>query len=219
MSRRFVTLGRLAALCSILVFTLAACSDDDGEPLAADVRTLAEVTTDASGQAATVTPDGGSALRVTNKVSGLVRDSLYRVQALILPDNEGGAAVRQLAAVLSPFPREVAEDKRRYDPVDVLALWSTGRYVNMRLALRTATEPHAFTFVEEGTDNLPDGTRRLRLHLYHDRGGNPEYYTRETYLSCPLFHYADVLRAGTDSVYFTVTTYAGERTLRICYGE
>ena len=209
------------------LFVFAACSDDEDAALAPYVTTLAELQTDAKGQPYLFIPDGGTARIVTSTHKALTPDSLYRVQAMALYDDGGDKAVlRQIARVLSPFPREIPEERRKYAPADVLALWSSKRYVNMRVALHTAAKPHAFAFVEEGWDYLENDVRRLRLHLYHDRGENPEYYTREAYLSCPIYHYGNparpaekTLREGCDSIVFTITSYQGDRTIRVLYGD
>ena len=208
------------------LFALTACSDDDHTPQASYVVTLAELHTDAAGKPTRFIPDGGHARSVTSTHPPLTSDSLYRVQAMALYEGNDKVSLRQLVNILSPLPRTFSATNRKYNPVEVLALWSSGRYINMRLALRTANEPHAFAFVEEGWDELDDGTRRLRLHLYHDRGKNPEYYTRETYLSCPIYHYNDselpaekLLRQGRDSIIFSITTYQNEHTLRLRYGD
>ncbi len=201
------------------IFVLTACSDDDDTALPPYVNTLAEIATSAEGKAAFITPDGGEQYAISSDHSGLTHDSIYRVQVLALFNEDHTAYLQQIKSVLSPLPREVSEEKRKYHPVDVLALWSSKRYINMRLALHTATEPHAFAFVEEGTDILDDGTRRLRLHLYHDRGANPEYYTREVYISCPIYQYQDQLREGQDSIIFSITTYQAEQALHLLYGQ
>lgn len=208
------------------LFALTACSDDDRTPQEPYVVTLAELHTDAAGKPARFIPDGGHARTVTSTHKTLTPDSLYRVQAMALYEGNDKVSLRQFVNILSPLPSTFSASKRKYDPTDVLALWSSGRYINMRLALRTANDPHAFAFVEEGWNELDDGTRRLHLHLYHDRGKNPEFYTRETYLSCPIYHYSDAgrpaekqLRQGRDSIIFSITTYQNERTFRLLYGD
>lgn len=217
---------RPAALLILLLPFCFSCSDDDGETAPPYVTTLGELLTGAGGKAVTFIPDGYTPRNVTSTHSGLAADSLYRVMVRALYTEENNVHLQQVAAVLSPMPRHIAEEKQKCDPVEVLALWGSGRYVNMRLALHTATEPHAFAFIEKGIEELPDGTRCLRLHLYHDRGNNPEYYTRETHLSCPIYQYADVsrpeeqrLRKGQDSVYFTITTYHGAQEIRLPYNN
>ncbi len=207
----------LTLLLSLCLF-VAACSDDDDAIAPAYVTTLGEIMTDAQGKPATFIADGGSLRQITSSHKTMAHDSTYRVMVRGIYDGDDKVQLTQIVSVLSPMPRQLAEDRRKYDPADVLSLWSSGRYINMHLALHTATEPHAFAFIEEGVDTLSDDTRRLRLHLYHDQGNNPEYYTREAYISCPIYHYAaEKLRPQQDSILFTVTTYKGERTLRMRY--
>ncbi|MBR6926527.1 MAG: hypothetical protein IKH52_04885 [Bacteroidaceae bacterium] len=215
---------RTTFLLFISCLLIFACSDDDGEIAPAYITTLAEIQTDGNGRPKTLIPDAAGVRTITSTHKALTPDSIYRVQVRALYDGEERAHLYQIANVVSPMPRAFSKDKRKYHPVELLSLWSSGRYINMRLALHTATEPHAFAFVEEGIDQLNDGTRRLRLHLYHDQGNNPEYYTRETYISCPIYRYGEsstpqekLLTAGRDSIVFTVTTYKGEQTLRLLY--
>ena len=97
------------------------------------------------------------------------------------------------------------------DPVYVESCWRArnGRYLNLRLRVMTGDDEvaqstrHVFGCVNDTLVTQADSTTTLHLSLYHSQGGQPEYYSREVYLSIPLY---DV---SADSVRLTVQTYNG----------
>lgn len=209
LSRLFLVL--FVAIC------FSACADDD-EPLASYVKDFAEIITDSRGRAVRVVLDGSGSRPVTNPAafSGLVADSLYRAVVLYVPVS-GGIELRGASGVISPRPGKFTDRPVRTDPVILKAAWRGGRYLNLLLALRSAGGSHAYGFVEEGIRDLADGKRMLRLTLYHDRNGDSAHYLRDVYLSCPLYGYAEELRAGTDSVSIRVFTSDGVRERHFLY--
>lgn len=188
---------------------LGACGDD-AEPLPSYVQGLCELITDASGQAVTLVPDGDEPLRLENGGTGLVPDSIYRIQALYLKDAASATAtLRSKSNVLAPRPIELAADEvMKTDAVSVVALWLGGRYINLRAGVKSGGGTHVFAFVKELLRTNADGSRTLALRLYHDANGDAAYYTREAILSCPLFGYKD-LETGRDSVQISVNTPTG----------
>ena len=51
---------------------------------------------------------------------------------------------------------------------------------------------------------FPDSTRAVRLLLYHDQGGVPEYYSQRAFFSIPV----KVL--VTDTIHLLINTYSGQ---------
>lgn len=128
-----------------------------------------------------------------------------------------GVTLRSLAYILSPCPQRFSSQAVKRDPLTVKAFWRSSRYVNLLLALQTAGGSHRFAFVDNGVENRPEGYKLARVELYHDQNDNAEFYTRETYISCPVWPYEGVLQAGRDSVELTVNTYEGPMAYRVAY--
>ena len=62
-----------------------------------------------------------------------------------------------------------------------------------------------------GVDEQSDGTRLVRLALYHDQAGVPEYYTTDAYVSIAASRLPIAPAAG-DLVSIDIVTYDGTLT-------
>ena len=198
----------LPALWALLLF--AACSDDE-TPLPPYREDLLNVRTDAAGNVCELLRDDGARFAVRGSEAGLAPDTLYRAMAVYVEEGEAARLV-SVARVLAPLPQAYGSPIQTTDPVGVEAVWTGGGHINLRLALKTGGLPQAFGFADGGIATEPGGHRRLALTLVHDQGADPQYYTRTAYVACPLYPYASLLTAGTDSVTLHVATYEGART-------
>lgn len=204
----------LALMLSALPL-LSSCGDEE-TPLAPYREDILEVYTDADGFASHLLRDDGTRLTVANRVGSLPADTSYRVVALYVEEAES-VRLSSLSQVLAPLPQTYLHGTSMADPVGVEAVWSGGGYINLRLALKTGGLPHAFGFDDRGITAGAGGSRTLHLTLLHDQGSDPPYYTRTAYVACPLYPYADNLKAGSDSVMLTVPTADGARTWKFAY--
>ena len=97
------------------------------------------------------------------------------------------------------------------DPVHLTSLWlaQTGRYLNLRMSVMTGSlegvelEKQVFGCASDTLITHADGRSTLHLRLYHDQGGQPEFYSREVYLSVPLKN------TEADTLLMHVDTYEG----------
>lgn len=204
----------LALMLSALTL-LPSCGDEE-TPLAPYREDILDVYTDADGFASQLLRDDGTRLTVANRVGGLPADTSYRVMALYTEEG-GNAHLTSLAQVLAPLPAAYLHGASMADPVDVEAVWSGGGYINLRLALKTGGLPHTFGFDDRGITTGAGKSRMLHLTLLHDQGIDPLYYTRTTYVACPLYPYAADLTAGRDSITLTVPTDDGERAWKFAF--
>jgi hypothetical protein len=102
------------------------------------------------------------------------------------------------------------------DAVHLTSLWRarSGKYLNMRLRVMTGTTEdekmgkQTFGCVSDTVVSHPDGRRTQHLRLYHDQGGQPEYYSKEVYLSIPLKD------TEADTLLLQVNTYDGLKEKR-----
>ncbi|WP_158608355.1 NigD-like C-terminal domain-containing protein [Alloprevotella sp. OH1205_COT-284] len=199
--------------CGMLVccgLLLAACNDDDA-PFPPWRFELCELTTDARGTVEQVRFDDGRSLSPLQPISALRPDTLYRALALYLSTTDGKADLRRLSNVVSPMPKTF-EAGIRTAPVEIITLWRTKRYLNLRIGVpRNEGKKHYFGFANHGIKRHDNGRRCLHLELYHERIGTEVHYYEETFLSCPLYPYADQLTRGTDSVAITINTPTGRQ--------
>ncbi|MFC2487837.1 MAG: NigD-like C-terminal domain-containing protein [Alloprevotella sp.] len=214
--RLFRSLSLLAGfvLVSVGLF-FHSCSDaEDGAVLPPARFDLGEVATGAKGQVSEIRFDNGQTLAPANTLPRLRPDTLYRMLVGYQITTDTKAAVHQWMPVLTIHARHFSAEEMRTDPVKVISVWQTSRYINLRIAVpRTAAKKHYFSFqtaaFQQPTDEQKP--RRLVLHLYHDAAGDRPDYWEEMYLSCPIYGYTHKLRTGLDSITMVVSTPSGEQ--------
>lgn len=161
-----------------------------------------------------LTDDGDSLRTKTPFTVGWIEKADTTYRALLyynLKDGhvEGRSMGQVLVASIKPFG--VFKGGVKTDAVHLTSLWRarSGRYLNLRLRVMTGTEEgsenHKQTFgcAADTLVKHADGRRALHLRLYHDQGGQPEYYSREVYLSIPL------RGVEADTLILSMQTYDG----------
>ena len=121
------------------------------------------------------------------------------------------AEVVSMSSVPCPVLKSRSETNPvKTDPVKFESLWlsKTGKYVNLRLLLKTgmtddSTAVQRLALVSDTVLAYADGTRSRHLRLHHDQNRVPEYYSTQVYISIPT----DSIAA--DTVSFTINTYDG----------
>lgn len=109
--------------------------------------------------------------------------------------------------VVSSKPRVLPHpDSLRTDPVQVVSIWKTPHYLNMRLALLHGDKKHHFGFVQDSiSQSTPDGPADIWISLYHDASADMQAFTDFVYASLPLASYQEAYPQHT--VHFCVNTY------------
>lgn len=174
--KRPVKFSFLILLSSFLI-TLSSCSDDDA-PYPSIVTELADCPTDAEGRMTGIVLDDGTRLTLTNPQTGLRASVTYRALA-------GYTRQADRATLYSLTPAALLRDSTSVatcDPVNVVSLWRTSRYINLHLLPKTQGQAaHAWGFI---TDSITDRHAYLRLH--HRQGADPTAYSTDQYASLPL---------------------------------
>lgn len=209
----------LFSLLSIFI-SLAACTQDNydkGEGEFSQLRAdFVEAYVGSDKRVDYVLTDDGDSLRTNPPftVSWITTaDTIYRA-LLYYNLQDGEVDGYNLSQVLVP---EVKSASRfgsvvKTDPVYLQSAWRarSGRYLNLRLRVLTGdtkddkTPRQVFGCVSDTLVKHEDGRSTLHLLLYHNQNGQPEYYSRDVYLSIPL--------AGVqaDTVVMRLQTYEGE---------
>lgn len=196
---------RVAPIILTILF-LASCKEEE-EIWPNYEQALACVKTNGYGQALELILDDGTHLRVTNYKAGLRADTTYR--ALTLFQRNGTSAwLSDFAAILAPPVLKYPADKVRTDPVGVTALWKSGDYINLRLAVRgSVMKSHLFGFHRARTIPNEDGSQTMVVRLIHYQNEDPLYYTREAYLSLPFRPLIPELQPNRDSIRLEIQSF------------
>ena len=192
------------------------CEKDEA-PMPPYVQELAEIQTDAQGFAQTLTLDQGEVLKVGNRVGGLKADTLLRVRALYQKSSTS-IWLSDYAPVLTPHLAHFKPEVIIHDPVNLIACWRGLHYINLRLGISSTAEgKHIFGFHETGLLRYKDGTQTLQAVLLHDSNKDPQYYTREAYLSLPLRPLEGRLQTGRDTLELSIHTFKGWEVRKIVF--
>lgn len=136
-------------------------------------------------------------------------DTAYRAVLYYKKLSDGRAATVSMnrVGVVRPVPRDSMEGGMKTDPIHLESMWMSRncKFLNMRLRLMTGAtdDEEAVQSMGLACDSLPLDAGHARLELYHDQGGQPEYYSASSLLSVPV---EDI---PADSVTITVNTYGG----------
>lgn len=132
-------------------------------------------------------------------------DTTYRTLLYYkkLPNGQTEAVSMRKVGVMKPGKQEDAKT----DPLYVESIWvgKNRKYVNMRLRLLTGASEDEKVVQTLGIvrDTETSSDSHEHLVLYHDQGGQPEYYSTTTFVSIPLSE------INADTLTITVNTYDG----------
>ena len=73
---------------------------------------------------------------------------------------------------------------------------------------------HGFNFIEEGIEENSDGSKTLSITLFHNQNDDYKAFSRNVYLSVPLWAYNGLLHNG-DKVEIRINTFEEGVTSRI----
>ena len=182
----------------LLFFCLSSCHDDDSDaPYPSIVTELADCQTDGEGRMTRIVLDDDTQLGLTNPQTGLKPNVTYRALAgYTLSDGR--------ATLYSLTPAALLRDSTSVatcDPVNVVSLWRTSRYLNLHLMPKTQGKgEHAWGFI---TDSIVADHAYLRLH--HRQDTDPTAYSTDLYASLPLSE------VDADRFTLRIETFSGTR--------
>ena len=219
------------AAAFILSVALTACSIDaydkgEGEYSLLTAE-MADVTIGSDKYTKAIETDQGEKLTLAKPVTVKWMekgDTTYRALVYYKQQADGKAEMVSMSRVGVLKPRRLtSEDGReevmKTDPLYVESVWTgkNKKYVNMRLRLLTGeASPDPSDGGEKAVQTLglidcsPSSEgQRAAFVLYHDQGGQPEYYSTTAFVSIPLNE------VPADTLTITVNTYDGVFTRTI----
>jgi len=205
---------------TLAVLLMAACTIDaydkgEGEYSLLTAE-MADITVGSDKYTTSVVTDLGEQLHLTKPytVKWMEKgDTTYRalVYYKLLTDRKAEIVSMSKVGVLVPHELKEKDGKpqeaMKTDPVYVESIWMSKnkKYVNMRLRLLTGTseDEKAVQTVGMIRDKANSSSDHDYIMLYHDQGGQPEYYSTTAFISIPL----DEVK--TDTLTIAVNTYDG----------
>lgn len=208
-------------LCLLMVFAAVACTQDayeKGEGAYSEMTAqLADAHVNSDKRVDYVDTDEGEHLMLSQSASARFitkADTTYRV-SFYYKMVEGKAEPLSMGRVTVFSPQVIKAMKT--DPVRMESMWigRSKKYLNMSFYVMTGTTDdddvkQTLGCRRDGVTKNADGTQTLRLTLYHDQGGVPEYYSQRVYVSIPI------QGIKVDSIFLQVNTYDGEKILKDC---
>ena len=181
------------------LISLSSCSDNkDDAPYPAIITEMADCPTDAEGTMTKLILDDNTELPVTNVQTGLKKNVIYRCLAGYTLE-DGRATLYSLKGCPLLFDSTAVANV--CDPVAVVSLWRTPRYINLHLMPKTQDQgQHTWGFI---TDSIV--ARHAYLRLHHRQGDDPTSYSTDVYASLPM----DSIEA--DTVTLHIATFTGTR--------
>lgn len=172
---------------------------------------LVEASVNSSKQVTQVITDDAQLLTLTQPFTAkwVARpDTTYRA---LLYYNRVGAAKAEVVnmgavSVLYPLNADSLKKGMKADPLYVESIWQSrnGRYLNMQLRLLTGQVANDSIRQSIGIVKAKGSTStHQQLQLYHDQGGQPEYYSSSVVVSLATNS------LSADTVTITVNTYDG----------
>lgn len=210
-------------LCAaLLAVLLSACENeayDKGEgKYSLTQADFVEAYTNGDKAVSKVVTDDGTTLTLTKLVAAdwiTTADSTYRAVLYYNKVDSNSAQPVSLTNinVFTHFYLSSEIDMMNTDPITFESAWKSrnGKYINVSTYIKTSQTTdenmyHSLGLINEGLQVNADGTTTMRLHLYHDQGGIPEYYSQKYYFSI----LCDSVIA--DSLSLVINTYDGEVT-------
>jgi len=192
------SLGRGLGVGLLLCTLCVSCNDDD-DSFPNLLTEMVDCPTDAQGTINFILLDNDTKLFVTNPVKDLKGNVMYRCLADYAIEDDGKATLYGLKGC--PILRDSTAIAQT-DPLNVVSLWRTPRYINLHLMPKTQGEDtHYWGFI---TDSIVDRHAYLRLH--HRQGDDPTSYSTDVYASLPLEH------VEADNFTIRIQTFNGTKT-------
>lgn len=184
------------SLFLVPLFYLWACNESNEEDTYPSIITeLADGITDPEGNLTKLELDNNTILNLTNPQAGLAPNAVYRCLAGYTTNGPETATLRSaVSAYLLHDSTEVAAT----DPVAVVSVWRTPRYINLHLRPKTQGGKQSWGII---VDRIIGRHAYLRLH--HRQGTDPTAYSTDVYASLFL---ADI---AADDFTITIETFSG----------
>jgi len=152
--------------------------------------------------------DNGAYFKVIENTSNRkgTPDSVYRFIGYYEVLDEG-VKLYSANRTVSSLPVPLAEiDSLCTDPLDMVSIWKSGRFLNMRLALKHGNGEHEFGFAEDSIRQMK-GQNHLWFSFQHFADGDMEAFTDFVYASIPLKAYLEKYKKFT--LHFSLNTHEG----------
>lgn len=193
----------------VLVFVLVACSNDDdkGDPVPNLYTELCDLYVNSSRVVSVATLDDGTKLDFTSQnIKANVADTTLRSVIMYTPAGGKPRMYSFTPAVCGQALPPTSFPSQPHDPVKLVSIWRSSRYINMSLGEKTTEKgTHRYGFCITGLVS-----KTLQVSLLHQQpSGDLPSYTNKRYVSL-LLHTDHA--TGYDYIAVTIPTFDGNRT-------
>ena len=195
---------------AILLLTIAAISatafiscDEEKEKVGTMFSGFMTGYTDSQGYVTILNDDYGTQYMVREKSEKLNPDTLYRLVASVVLDENRTAEILQMVPTISykaPADSIIPDSLRATDPVEIFNLYIGGGYLNINMGIRVANEDSNHRLLYSRL-NAPG---KVKFTIYHNARGDEPVYTKHAYISIPLGGYG---LAKKDTVFLSCKGY------------
>ena len=199
----------------LFVLLVAACDEEKVSMPSVRLEFITAHSGD-NGQIQSFEMDNGAFLSVNEDRTNTILEveSQRMIANVELLENQA-ANIYATASIISvdPLPESASEftDGIVSHPVELLSIWPGAQYLNIVMLVKTYDSKHTFHFVEKENVLNKDGSREVKILLYHDAGTDIDVYnTKRAYASIPLRQYLNETDK-TLSVYFCYYDEKGVR--------
>ncbi len=210
---KVIALSIVTTLC-----LLTACDDDDDDtPYPSIITEMVMMRVDAK-MRITIQTDNGSTYSVTNKLEGLVPNSIGRMLCSYTLDVQGGARVYKLEGVKVLHDLTTKAKTPVYDPVNFVSQWQQGKFINLHILPKTQSDPskHTWGFIRTGQHPNTAGGITHELSVHHNQNNDPLAYSSDYYLTLVIDSVSKTF-SDKDSIELTLQGFDKSRTWR--YGK
>lgn len=159
--------------------------------------------TDSEGYVTLLKDDFGTEYTVSNKSNKLAPDTLYRMVASVILNEDKTARIGQMVPTLSyraPADSTIPDSIKVTDPAEIISMYIGGGYINIYLGIKVSKEDTAHRLLYSQKDSIG----KKKFTIYHNAYGDLPVYTKHAYLSIPLQGYG---LSKNDTVFLSCSGY------------
>lgn len=197
---------RLFLMIAVSLLTLSC--DYFPERVDAVVFNFVTLDTDSEGHFCRLRDDYGKTLTIsgsTDDSETFTPDSTYRMICSYVEYDDNSAELRSTNEIISCIARPLSYfdgHEIKKDPMGIQSYWVSGGYLNIVLEIKGLDKAHSLCPIDYSSSS------EVKFGFYHDQNSDVMSYTKNAYVSIPLWPYT-FLNQG-DTIKFSVMDYDGE---------
>lgn len=192
-------------------------SNQEEQPLPSMLTEFSEIHSNAQGALYKLHPDNRDTYYIENQQNGYIPYTTYRVACTYFWTTKDSSTVRLYNLERIEVLKNKTNATPSYkDPLDVVSVWQSDKYLNMHLSVKSQGGIHNWGFCIDSLKTETDGKQKLYISLYHHQNNDPMSYHERVYASIMKEDYTRILKHG-DEVILKVNTFSGIKSWYFSY--